>query len=280
MTTPMAMLLGVGLGLVIGLLIGWLIRGTRQAAAVPAPGPPPVRRAARSSEPAIRPQSADAQEREVAAGWLRFLRQEVADTVNAVNNRLQVIRILAAGVDRTSLDPAQIQALNQIDVEVGRASGSAASLHRHVTSSAPEPSRPSVATARPRAVRSGVILVVEGDDAGREALGQVFRNFGHRVIPARDGLEAFAVLQQEPVDCVITDTRMSRLSGMALYTQVEDRLPTLARRFVFVSGDTQEPDTRAFLERVGCPVLPKPFDVQLLIEAVTEILERPAPAGG
>jgi two-component system NtrC family sensor kinase len=93
-------------------------------------------------------------------------------------------------------------------------------------------------------------------------------------------LEAFAVLQQEPVDCVITDTRMSRLSGMALYTQVEDRLPTLARRFVFVSGDTQEPDTRAFLERVGCPVLPKPFDVQLLIEAVTEILERPAPAGG
>jgi len=123
---------------------------------------------------------------------------------------------------------------------------------------------------------AGVILVVESDDTTREVIGEVFRCAGHRVLPARNGVEAFDVLQQEPVDCIVSETRVSRLSGEGLYTQVEQRLPHLARRFVFISGDTQEPEVRQFLERSGCLLIPKPFDVELLVEAVDEILEAVA----
>jgi CheY-like chemotaxis protein len=212
-------------------------------------------------------------EREVAAVWLQFLRKEVADTVGAVNTRLTAIRALLAGLGQGDLSAAQRGALERIGTELDRATAATADLHRQVSSSAPAPARPSVTTGRPRTVRPGVLLVVDSDDTIRDVLGQLFRAAGHRVIPARDGVEAFTILQQEPVDCVISETRVSRLSGEGLYAQVEQRLPHLARRFVFVSGSTQQADVREFLERSGRPVVPKPFDVELLVDAVNAVLE-------
>jgi CheY-like chemotaxis protein len=275
--TALAVFAALGVGVGGGAVLA-TARGRARRREVPPPAshavdPPPTP----PRPPAELSAGATPAEREIAVAWLRFLRREVADTVNAINNRLQVIRILASGVDRSKLTTHQVEALNQIDVEVGRAAAATASLHRHVSSATPEPARPSGTLARAERTRHGAILVVEGDDAGREAVGELFRVLGHRVIPARDGVEAFTILQQEPVDCVVADTRRSRLGGIGLYTQVEERLPHVARRFVFMSGDTQEPETRAFLDRVGRPVLPKPYDVRLLIDMVTAVLEQAEP---
>jgi CheY-like chemotaxis protein len=212
-------------------------------------------------------------EREVAAVWLQFLRKEVGETVGAVNTRLTAIKALLAGLGQDDLSAAQRATLERIGTELERATAATADLHRQVSSSAGAPARASITTVRRHAVRPGVLLVVDSDDTIRDVLGQLFRAAGHRVIPARDGLEAFAILQQEPVDCVISETRVDRLSGEGLYAQVEQRLPHLARRFVFVSGDTQRPEVRDFLERTGRPVLPKPFDVELVAEAVNRVLE-------
>jgi CheY-like chemotaxis protein len=274
LTVPEALALGCALGLTVSVVLAVLARRrgrvSKAAAAPPRTARPALLSGAVRAPP---PRASLAQsEREVAAAWLQFLRREVAETVGAVNTRLTAIKVLLVSVGQGDLNDVQRTALDRIGTELERAAAATADLHRQVSSSASAPARLSVTAARPHAVRPGVLMVVDSDDTIREVLGQLFESAGHRVIPARDGVEAFTLLQQEPVDCVISETRVSRLSGEGLYTQVEQRLPHLARRFVFVSGDTQQADVRAFLERSGCPVVPKPFDVELLVEAVHRVL--------
>jgi CheY-like chemotaxis protein len=280
MTVPVALAAGFGAGALVGLAAALLLRGRRappgrKHAEAPRAAVPTA--PAGSAEPATRDRATA--EREIAAAWMQFLRREVADTVSAINSRLTVIKTLLAGLPRHELALPHRDALEQVNLELDRAASATASLHHHVSSTAPEPARPSVSAARPHVVRTGVILVVESDDTTREVIGEVFRCAGHRVLPARNGVEAFSVLQHEPVDCIISETRVSRLSGEGLYSQVEQRLPHLARRFVFIAGDTQDPEVREFLERSGCLLIPKPFDVELLVEAVDEVLESVASGG-
>jgi CheY-like chemotaxis protein len=279
LTTPVALTLGFGAGLALAVALILLLR-TRDRGAVPRPAAasrPPARvTPALTTMPGPAPADHHPAEREVAAAWMQFVRREVAETVGAINSRLTVVKALIGSVPRDGLGLAQRDALDRACVELDRAVGATATLHGQVSSTAPTPARPSVTKVRPHVVRTGVILVVDPDDVIRDVIGEVFRSAGHRVLPARNGVEAFTVLQQEPVDCIISETRVSRLSGEGLYSQVEQRLPHLARRFVFIAGDTQEPEAREFLERTGCALIPKPFDVELLVEAVDEILEAAA----
>jgi CheY-like chemotaxis protein len=211
-------------------------------------------------------------EREVAAVWLQFLRREVAGTVSAVNTRLAVVKTLLADLQATAPSPGQLAIVDRIGVEVDRASAATDALHTHVSSTAPERAMPSLAEPDPGTVREGVVLLVESDDTTREVLGQLFRRLGHRVLSAQNGIEALDLLEREPVDCVISETRASNVSGSALHAQVEERMPHLARRFVFISGDTQVPEVREFLDRCNCHVVPKPFDVAVLVRAVNAVL--------
>lgn len=272
MTTPVALALGFGAGVILALVAAVLLQARQREADArppvqpPAPAPPP-------EPPAI---PSPPSEREVAAAWLQFLRREVADTVGAMNTRFTVIKALLAGLPRDNLGLAERETLERVNLELERAVSATATLHGHVSSTAPEPARPSVTSVRPHVVRTGVILVVESDDTTREVIGEVFRCAGHRVLPARNGVEALTLLQQERVDCIISETRVSRLSGEGLYSQIEQRLPHLLRRFVFIAGDTQDQEVRAFLERSGSILIPKPFDVELLVEAVDGVLEAVA----
>lgn len=279
LSTAEALALGFCAGLALDLLLVRLGRPKAPPPARPAatrrPGPPASARwPQQSADPApasARPSTATS-EREVAAAWLQFLRREVAETVSAINSRLTVIKASMGALGEGDLTLAQRGALERMATELERATAATSELSGQVSSSAGAPARLSLSGLRSHAPRNGVVLVVESDDTTREVLGRLLASAGHHVIPARDGVEAIALLEQEPVECVICETRVSRLSGEGLYSQVEQRLPHMARRFLFISGDTQQPDVRDFLERSGRPVLPKPFDADVLMEAVNAVL--------
>lgn len=228
---------------------------------------------------------------ELVAAWVQFIRDEVANAANAINNRLAVIRATAAKLDRTALSVDQLRALDQIETEVARASSLTTGLYHHVLSSAPTSAMGVVEAIEERTVRPGVILVVDDDDANRDVISRLLTSLGHRTIPARDGLEAYTALQMGGIDCVISDIQMPGLGGKGLYEQVGETMPLLARQFVFVTGDYTRPETRTFLEQTGCPVVTKPYDLEALVGAVQIVLERaqvlrptdddrPAPAQG
>ena len=73
--------------------------------------------------------------------------------------------------------------------------------------------------------------------------------------------------------------RMPRLSGMALHDAVSHVNAALGRRFIFSSGDTGDEEAVEFLARTGCPVVPKPFELAMLlslVERVAATQESPA----
>ena len=63
------------------------------------------------------------------------------------------------------------------------------------------------------------IVIADDEPNLRKVLGSLLRREGYEVLEARDGEEALGLLAQHPseVACLITDLRMPRLDGMALF---------------------------------------------------------------
>jgi DNA-binding response OmpR family regulator len=61
---------------------------------------------------------------------------------------------------------------------------------------------------------------------------------------------------------------------MDLYTELQDKLPTEARKVVFLTGGAFTPALQAFLSTVPNRRIDKPFDVMSLKATVRAHLER------
>lgn len=92
---------------------------------------------------------------------------------------------------------------------------------------------------------------------------------------ARDGQEALDMVRaaSTPMDLVLTDIAMPRMTGLELFAAFRDLSPELARRTVFMSGTFDEPDVRRTVEAYGVLLIRKPFDLDGLSEQLVELLE-------
>jgi PAS domain S-box-containing protein len=128
--------------------------------------------------------------------------------------------------------------------------------------------------------RGGRILLVEDDRAARSALEEFLREEGYTVLSAGNGDEAERLCREavEPIDVVVTDTVMPRMSGPELVKQLRLLQPDL--KVIFMSGHTPE----TVLEHgdvSGGVFLQKPFEIDDLLGHVRELLaEGPRPARG
>ncbi len=217
---------------------------------------------------------------EVLRASLQFMRDDLAASVNALNNHLNAILDAARAVadGERHLSPEATAELAKIHEEVRRAADIASRLLRRADATAPEGLPPMPEPPRAAPAAAAHVLVVEDDADNRTAITRLLYRFGHRVTACENGVEAMGVLELGPVDCVISDLRMPALGGRSLYEQVEEQMPNMARRFVFVTGDYTTPDSRAFLERAGQPVVAKPYEVAELLAAVAAVLRRGAGA--
>lgn len=116
------------------------------------------------------------------------------------------------------------------------------------------------------------ILIVDDDPAVLTLLDDFLTLDGHTVETVSDGNEVLARVVASPFDVIISDMRMPAMHGRALYRALEAVHPELARRMVFMTGDTSAADTEQFLAEVGAPTVPKPFTFEGLIEALRAAL--------
>ena len=74
----------------------------------------------------------------------------------------------------------------------------------------------------------------------------------HAVDTAASGEEAIHLLSGATgYDIIFCDLMMPDVSGMQVYEHVENTAPTLAERFVFMTGGAFTAEASAFLRRVG-----------------------------
>jgi CheY-like chemotaxis protein len=130
---------------------------------------------------------------------------------------------------------------------------------------APAPRLPAV----PKGTRA---LVVEDEQALGDAVAAALADEGFRPDRAADGEEALTRLRERHYDVIICDLKMPRVDGMAFFREVSSKMPHVARRLIFVTGDVAGTDAERFLEESGCRWVAKPFRLRDLVRVAREAL--------
>jgi CheY-like chemotaxis protein len=121
----------------------------------------------------------------------------------------------------------------------------------------------------PRGTRA---LVIEDEAALGDAVAAALADEGFRPDRAENGEEAMTRIRERHYDVIICDLKMPKVDGMAFFREVSARMPHIARRLIFVTGDVAGTDAERFLEECGCRWVPKPFRLKDLVRLARETL--------
>ena len=125
---------------------------------------------------------------------------------------------------------------------------------------------------------SHTLLLADDSVTIQRVIALTFADEDVQVVAAEDGDRALALLHESPPDVVLVDVDMPGMTGLDLARHIK-ATPRLAHIPVLLLAgafDPIEPDEAA---RAGCAgVLAKPFDPQVLVTRVRELLSVPMPA--
>lgn len=122
------------------------------------------------------------------------------------------------------------------------------------------------------------ILVVEDDDALRDALQITLQAAGHEVGSVDGGPAALEVLRRKAFNMVVSDLRMSPMDGLTLLGEIRARHPGLPVLLMTAFGDVDK--AVAAMRGGACDFMLKPFEPKALIDQIARYATPPAPAAG
>jgi two-component system NtrC family sensor kinase len=118
------------------------------------------------------------------------------------------------------------------------------------------------------------LMVVDDEPDIRDLLARSLELEPYTVDLAENGQEAWRKLQGRPYDCVIMDLKMPVMSGPELYRLIEESLPELAQKVIFITGDNMNPETSAFISSVDNQTMAKPFNMKELQLRIRTLLQE------
>jgi signal transduction histidine kinase len=123
------------------------------------------------------------------------------------------------------------------------------------------------------AVRGRRVLVVDDEPDVAAILVDLLRLDDHVVDVVEDGQAALNALATGRYDLILSDTKMPGLDGPGFYRELGARYPRLLVRIAFITGDTLNPDKRAFFEQANAPLITKPFALDDVRQVVRRLLQ-------
>lgn len=121
-----------------------------------------------------------------------------------------------------------------------------------------------------------VVLVVDDEDDARELLRRVLSDRGATVLTAASAADGLAVIEQHPLDVLISDIGMPEVDGYELARRVKCRSANTGRRFPAIALTAfarSEDRTRALLAGFVAHIA-KPVDAAELIATVAAVTGR------
>lgn len=117
------------------------------------------------------------------------------------------------------------------------------------------------------------ILLVDDDRAVLNTLKRTLRRKTYKILCSESGLKALDLLKHQPVDLIISDLRMTQLSGVELLSTVKREHPRTYR--ILLSGYNDfSTVTQAFNEGIVQTFFEKPWDDTKLFRLINEISEK------
>ncbi|MBU1043066.1 MAG: sigma-54 dependent transcriptional regulator [Candidatus Omnitrophica bacterium] len=115
------------------------------------------------------------------------------------------------------------------------------------------------------------ILITDDEPLVRKSLKEILRYEGYNVSTAEDGAQALEILKKYPVDIIMTDMKMPKLSGLALLTQVKRDYP---RTEVVLMSAYGKIETAVEAMRLGAyDYVSKPIDDEQIKELIEKIAQ-------
>jgi len=118
------------------------------------------------------------------------------------------------------------------------------------------------------------LLLVDDEPGMIELLNEVFTSEGYTVDSALGGTDGMKFVFSTTYDIVMLDLNMPDMDGKTFYETLRTAKPDVARRIVFMSGDTVNPNARSFLLSTGNPWLTKPFAIATALQVVENALRQ------
>jgi two-component system chemotaxis response regulator CheY len=108
------------------------------------------------------------------------------------------------------------------------------------------------------------ILIVEDDLISRKILAKTVESWGHEVIAAENGLEAWNIFQQEKLKFVIADWVMPEMDGIELCKKIRHTETSGYIYFILLTGKDKKKDVIEGLQAGADDYVAKPFDIDEL----------------
>jgi len=112
------------------------------------------------------------------------------------------------------------------------------------------------------------ILVVDDDEGIRETLSDLFSIMGHRVVVAKNGLEAISKVREINFDVILMDFLMPELDGIKAYNEIRKISPDTV--VVLMTAYPDDIQVEEVAQEGIAKVLAKPF----YFEEINELLEE------
>ncbi|MEO8036045.1 MAG: response regulator [Acidobacteriota bacterium] len=109
--------------------------------------------------------------------------------------------------------------------------------------------------------------MVEDDPAIRRLVRMVLQREGYHVEVACDGVEAVLKLGLSDFDVIILDLMMPNLDGFSFMNTVAESDPLRLRKIIVTSAASPKLIRERLLAQPFA-LLPKPFDIQILVQQV------------
>ncbi len=116
------------------------------------------------------------------------------------------------------------------------------------------------------------VFVIDDDPSMRSALDDLLRSVGLDVILSSSAQEFMQAVRPDVPGCLVLDVRLPGMSGLAFQQELAKAGITLP--VIFITGHGDVPMTVRAMKAGAAEFLTKPFDHQVLLDAVHAAIER------
>ncbi|HET7001248.1 MAG TPA: response regulator, partial [Puia sp.] len=121
------------------------------------------------------------------------------------------------------------------------------------------------------------ILIVDTNPTDRRAYITLLGNFGHRLLEAKDGIQALDMARIELPDLIITDIIMPNMDGFTLVERLHAEPLLTETPVIFHTVNYDDSEIHRLARASGIQhIIRKPAEPQEILRAVNETLKQPA----
>ncbi|MBF0539887.1 MAG: response regulator [Nitrospirae bacterium] len=116
------------------------------------------------------------------------------------------------------------------------------------------------------------ILIVDDEQVLREMTSDAVKASGYNVFTAENGLDAITKLMEQKIDLVVSDIKMPMMDGLKLAREMNSLYPQIP--LILVTGFADVDTAVKALKQGAMDFIPKPIEIDLLIETIKKNLEK------